>query len=44
LLDYRQHYYKSAAEITISTNNKDPSQIASEIIRKLKIEIQDKKK
>ncbi len=43
LLDYRQYFYNSAAEITVSTNNKDPNQIASEIIRKLKIEIPDKK-
>ena len=44
LLDFRLNYYNSAAEITISTDNKDPSQIASEIIRKLKTEEPDKKK
>ena len=44
LLDYRLNYYNSAAEITVSTNNKDPSQIALEIIRKLKTEDPDKKK
>lgn len=43
LLDYRQYYYNNAAEITISTNNKDPDQIALEIIGKLMVEGLDKK-
>lgn len=44
LLDYRQYYYNSAAEITVSTNNKDPDQIALEIIGMLMVEGLDKKK